>query len=38
MPTVEYEEIIGHLTSWYPILTKNEHIIRYDKVCTHLHY
>jgi len=34
----EYEETIDHLTSGCPILTKNEYIIRHDKVCTHLHY
>jgi hypothetical protein len=34
----EYEETIDHLTSGCPILAKNEYVIRYDKVCTHLHY
>jgi hypothetical protein len=34
----EYEETIDHLTSECPILAKNEYIIRYDKVCAHLHY
>jgi hypothetical protein len=34
----EYEETTDHLTSECPTLTKNEYIIRYDKVCTHLHY
>jgi hypothetical protein len=34
----EYEENIDHLTSGYPILAKNEYVIRHDKVCTHLHY
>jgi hypothetical protein len=34
----EYEETIDHLTLRYPILAKNEHLIRHDKVCTHLHY
>jgi len=33
----EYEGTIDHLTSRYPILAKNEYIIRH-KVCTHLHY
>jgi hypothetical protein len=34
----EYEETIDHLTSGCPILAKNECVIRYDKVCTHLHH
>jgi hypothetical protein len=34
----EYEETADHLTSRYPILAKNEYIIRHDEVCTHLHY
>jgi hypothetical protein len=34
----EYKETNDHLTSGYPILAKNKYIIRYDKVCTHLHY
>jgi hypothetical protein len=34
----EYEETIDHLTSGYPILVKNENIIRRDKICTYLHY
>jgi hypothetical protein len=34
----EYEETIDHLTSGCPILAKNEYVIRYDNVCTHLHY
>jgi hypothetical protein len=34
----EYEETIDHLTSGCPILAKNEHVIRHDKVCAHLHY
>jgi hypothetical protein len=34
----EYEETIDHLTSGYPILAKNEYVIRHDRVCTHLHY
>jgi hypothetical protein len=33
----EYEETIDHLTSGCPILAKNEYVIRYVKVCTHLH-
>jgi hypothetical protein len=34
----EYGEAIDHLTSECPAPTKNEYIIRHDKVCTHLHY
>jgi hypothetical protein len=34
----EYEETIDHLISGCPILAKNEHIIRHDKVCIHLYY
>jgi hypothetical protein len=34
----EYEETIDHRTSGCSILTKNEYVIRHDKVCTHLHY
>jgi hypothetical protein len=34
----EYEETIDHLTSGCPTVAKNEHIIRHDKFCTHLHY
>jgi hypothetical protein len=34
----EYEETIDHITSGYPILAKNEYVIRHDKVCTHLQY
>jgi hypothetical protein len=34
----EYEETIDHLSLGYPILAKNEYVIRHDKVCTHLHY
>jgi hypothetical protein len=33
----EYEETIDHPTSGRPILTKNEYVIRYDNICTHLH-
>jgi hypothetical protein len=32
------EETIDHLASECPILTKDEYIIRHDKVCTHLYY
>ena len=32
------EGTIDHLTSGYPILAKNEYLMRHDKVCTHLHY
>jgi hypothetical protein len=34
----EYEETVYHLTPACPSLAKNEHVIRHDKVCTHLHY
>jgi uncharacterized protein (UPF0371 family) len=34
----QYEETIDHLISGCPTLTKNEYIIRHDKVRTHLHY
>jgi hypothetical protein len=34
----EYEDTTDHLTSGCPILTKNENIIRHDKVCTYLNY
>jgi len=30
--------IIDHLTSGCPILTKNEYLMRHDKLCTRLHY
>jgi hypothetical protein len=33
-----YEETIDHLISGCPTLAKNEHIIKHDKVSTHLHY
>jgi len=31
----QHEETIDHLTSGSPILTKNEYLMRHDKVCTH---
>jgi len=34
----QHEETIDHLTSGCPILTKNEYLMRQDKVGTHLHY
>jgi len=34
----QYEETIDHLTSGCPNLTKNEYLMRHDKVCTHLRY
>jgi len=34
----QHEETIDHLTSGCSILAKNEYLMRYDKVCTHLHY
>jgi hypothetical protein len=34
----EYKETIDHLTSGCSILTKNEYLIRHDRVCTHLHF
>jgi hypothetical protein len=34
----QHEETVGHLTSGCPILAKNEHLMRHDKVCTHLCY
>jgi hypothetical protein len=33
-----YDETVDHFTSGCPILTRNEYIIRHDKVCTHLQY
>jgi hypothetical protein len=30
----EYEGTVDHLTSGYPILAKNEYVIRHDRVCT----
>ena len=34
----QHEETIEHLTSGCPTLAKNKYLMRYDKVCTHLHY
>ena len=34
----QHKETIDHLTSGYPILAKNEYLMRHDKVCAHLHY
>ena len=34
----QHEETIDHLNSSSPILAKNEHLMRHDKDCTHLHY
>jgi len=34
----QHEETIDHLTSGCPIVAKNEYLMRYDKVCTRLHY
>jgi len=34
----QHEGTIDHLTSGYPILAKNEYLMRHDKLCTHLHY
>ena len=34
----QHEETIDHLTSVYPILAKNEYLMRHDKSCTNLHY
>ena len=34
----QHEETIDNLTSGCLILAKNEHFMRHDKVCTHLHY
>jgi len=34
----QHEETIDHLTSGCPILAKNKHLMRLDKVGTHLHY
>ena len=31
-------ETIDHLTLGFPILAKNEYLMRHDKVCAHLHY
>jgi len=34
----QHEETIDHLTSGCLILGKRETFMKYDKVCTHLHY
>ena len=34
----QHEETTDHLTSGYPILAKNEYLMRHNEVCTHLHY
>jgi len=34
----QHEETVDHLTSGCSILAKKEYVMRYDKVCTHLHY
>jgi len=34
----QHEETIDHLTSGYPILAKNEYLMRHDKVFKYLHY
>ena len=34
----QHDETIDHLNSGCPILTKNDYLMRHDKVCTHLHY
>ena len=34
----QHEETIDHLISGFPILAKNEYLMRHDKVCSHLHY
>jgi hypothetical protein len=32
------KKLFGHLTSGYPILTKNEYVIRHDRIYTHVQY
>ena len=34
----QHEETVDHLTSGWPILAKNEYLMRHDKVCIHLRY
>jgi len=34
----QHEETVDHLTSGCSIFAKKEYVMRYDKVCTHLHY
>jgi len=34
----QHEETVDHLTTGFPILAKNEYLMRHDNVCTHLHY
>jgi hypothetical protein len=34
----QHEETIDHLTWGCSILEKNKYVMRYDEVCTHLHY
>jgi hypothetical protein len=34
----QHGETIGHPASGYPILVKNEYLMRHDKVGEHLHY
>jgi hypothetical protein len=38
MVTKEYIDTTDHLTPVGPFLGKNVYIIRYDKICTYLHY
>ena len=33
----QHEETVNSLTSGCPILTKNEYLMRIDKICAHLH-
>ena len=35
---IQHEETIDHLTTGYPILAKNEYLMRHDNFCSHLHY
>ena len=34
----QHEETIDYLNLGWPILAKNEYLMRHDTVCTHLHY
>jgi len=34
----QHEENIDNLTSWYPILGKNEYLMTHDNVYSHLYY
>jgi hypothetical protein len=34
----QHEETIDHITSGCPILSKNDYLMRHDKISAHLHY